>query len=72
MPTFGTKSQEKLENCDPQIKLVLQEAIKHYDFSVLEGHRTEEKQKEYFESGASKVLFPNSKHNSFPSMAADV
>ena len=72
MPSFGTKSQERLETCDPQIQLVLQEAIKHYDFSVLEGHRTEEKQQEYFESGASKVKFPNSKHNVYPAMAVDV
>ena len=72
MPSFGTKSQERLETCDPRIQLVLQEAIKHYDFSVLEGHRTEEKQQEYFESGASKVKFHHSKHNVFPAMAVDV
>ena len=72
MPSFGTKSKERLDSCDPQIQLVLNEAIKHYDFSVLEGHRTEEKQQEYFESGASKVQYPNSKHNSFPAMAVDV
>ena len=48
MPEFGTKSRERLETCDPKIQLVLEEAIKHYDFSVLEGHRTEEKQQEYF------------------------
>ena len=72
MPEFGTKSRERLGTCDPQIQLVLEEAIKHYDFSVLEGHRTEEKQQEYFESGASKVQYPNSKHNSFPSMAVDI
>ena len=72
MPSFGKKSKERLDTCDPQIQLVLEEAIKHYDFSVLEGHRTEEKQQEYFESGASKVQYPNSKHNSFPAMAVDV
>ena len=72
MPSFGKRSQEKLQDCDPRIQLVLQEAIKHYDFSVLEGYRTEEKQQEYFESGASKVQYPNSKHNLCPAMAVDV
>ena len=46
MPEFGSKSKERLQSCDPQIQKVLEEAIKHYDFSVLEGHRTEEKQQE--------------------------
>ena len=72
MPEFGSKSKERLQSCDPQIQKVLEEAIKHYDFSVLEGHRTEEKQQEYFKSGASKVQFPNSKHNVSPSLAVDV
>jgi peptidoglycan L-alanyl-D-glutamate endopeptidase CwlK len=72
MPEFGSRSKEKLKTCDPQIQMVLEEAIKHYDFSILEGHRTEEKQQEYFKSGASKVQFPDSKHNVSPSMAVDV
>ena len=72
MPTFGARSLKQLQTCDPKIQEVLNEAIKHYDFSILEGHRTEEKQKEYFESGASKVSFPYSKHNSFPSLAVDI
>ena len=72
MAKFGTKSRERMETCDPQIQLVLEEAIKHYDFSILEGHRGEEKQQEYFKSGASKVQYPNSKHNSFPSKAVDI
>jgi len=72
MPSFGAKSLERLETCDPNIQLVLQEAIKHYDFSIVEGHRSKEKQQECFESGASKVQYPNSKHNSFPSLAVDI
>lgn len=35
------------------------------------GNRGEEAQTEAFENGYSKVQFPNSKHNSLPSMAVD-
>ena len=72
MPNFGKRSLERLETCDPKIQWVMHEAIKHYDFSVLEGHRGEDKQQECFETGASKVKFPNSKHNKYPSLAVDI
>lgn len=72
MPNFGKKSLERLETCDVKIQQVMHEAIKQYDFSVLEGHRVKDKQEEYFKSGASKVKFPNSKHNKYPSLAVDI
>ena len=72
MPSFGERSLACLETVDERISKVLEEAIKHYDFAILEGHRGEEKQQEYFESGASKLQFPKSKHNSFPSLAVDI
>jgi len=45
--------------------------IKHVDCSILEGHRTEKDQNEAFKNGTSLVKYPNSKHNSYPSMAVD-
>ena len=72
MPEFGKRSELNLSSCDERIIKVLREAIKHYDFSVLEGHRSEEKQNEYFDSGNSKLRFPYSKHNKFPSLAVDI
>lgn len=72
MPSFGKRSLDCLETVDPRITKVLNEAIKHYDFSVIEGYRSEEKQNEYVESGASKLKFPYSKHNKYPSLAVDI
>ena len=50
--------------------MVFNEVIKHYDCSILEGHRSLAKQKKLFEDGKTKVKV--SKHNAIPSKAADV
>lgn len=60
MPSFGKKSKEKLDTCHPDIVRVMERAIKIYDFTVLEGVRTPERQKELVDKGMSKTL--NSKH----------
>ena len=72
MPKFGTASTQRLETCDPRIQRVLNRVIKFYDFSVLCGHRGEEEQNQAYHSGHSKLVFPQSKHNSMPSLAVDI
>jgi len=72
MPNFGKASKAKLATCHPDIQRLLNEAIKHVDFSVTCGHRAKEEQDTAFNNGNSTVAWPNSKHNSFPSKAADV
>ena len=51
---------------------VLIEAIKHYDFTILWGHRGMEEQNKAFNEGNSKLRWPLSKHNANPSKAFDV
>lgn len=60
MPSFGNTSLQRLEGVHPDIVDVLKEAIKYFDFTVLEGIRALEKQKEYVATGKSLTL--NSKH----------
>jgi len=72
MPSFGERSRSKLETCEQEIQDVLNEAIKHYDFSVIDGHRDMERQNLYFNDGKSQVRWPNSRHNSYPSQAVDI
>ena len=72
MPVFGKRSYRNLETCHKDIQDVLKTAIKYKDFSVLEGHRSEHDQNYYYKLGRSKVKYPNSKHNSNPSLAVDV
>lgn len=72
MPSFSAKSKQKLETCEQEIQDVLNEAIKHYDFSVIDGYRNMERQNQYFNEGVSKVRWPNSRHNTYPSGAVDI
>jgi peptidoglycan L-alanyl-D-glutamate endopeptidase CwlK len=72
VPTFSKKSVDRLETCDHRIQMVLKRAITRYDFTVLCGHRNKEEQNDAFERGASKLRWPNSKHNKTPSLAVDV
>jgi peptidoglycan LD-endopeptidase CwlK len=71
---FGARSLERLRTCDPLLQHVIQEAmaLDLMDFTVLVGHRDRAAQEEAFFSGASKLRWPDSKHNSFPSLAIDI
>jgi peptidoglycan L-alanyl-D-glutamate endopeptidase CwlK len=63
---------KRLAQCHELLQELAKELIKHRDVTVLEGHRAKVKQDEYFEKGFSKVQFPNSKHNKWPSQAFDI
>lgn len=69
---FSKSSMKQLGSCHPQLQWFFDEVIKHYDCTIIEGHRGEERQNELYRTGQSKVEYPNSKHNSHPSMAVDV
>lgn len=71
---FGTRSLDKLCSADYGLQSVMQVAIDTgiMDFSITEGHREEAVQNKYFESGKSKVKWPDGKHNKTPSEAVDV
>jgi len=72
MPSFGRRSKSRLGTCHNLLQEILEEAIKEYDFSVLCGHRGKEDQDAAFNSGNSKLKFPQSKHNKMPSLAVDI
>ena len=72
MYKFGRKSRERLSTCDDKLQEVFNEVIKYIDCSVLEGHRDERKQEQYFQEGKTKVRYPMGRHNSKPSRAVDV
>jgi len=72
MPSFSSSSKEKLSQCDQRLQDVLNEVVKHFDCTVMCGHRGEEEQNEAYRTGRSKLQFPQSKHNGLPSMAVDV
>lgn len=72
MPTFSDKSKKYLSECHPDLQVIFNEVIKHFDCSVICGHRGAAEQNAAYEQGMSKVQFPNSKHNKVPAMAVDV
>jgi hypothetical protein len=73
---YGKQSQKSVDSCEPRLQKVcyyIKDVLK-IDHSVLEGHRGEVKQNEYFYSvpQRSQTKWPNGKHNRFPSSAVDV
>jgi peptidoglycan L-alanyl-D-glutamate endopeptidase CwlK len=72
MNKFSKKSQERLATCHPDLQKIFNKVIEHYDCTIVCGHREKEDQDEAVRTGASKLAWPNSKHNSLPSRAVDV
>ena len=72
MPKFGRRSRERLATCHEDLQDLMNEVIKYVDCSVLEGHRSGERQDKLYEEGKTKVKFPNGRHNANPSNAVDV
>ncbi|MFA5378022.1 MAG: M15 family peptidase [Dehalococcoidia bacterium] len=71
MPRFSAISRERLESCDPRIQSVLNEVIKHFDCTIIEGHRGQADQDRAYSRGKSKLKWPNGEHNKQPSRAVD-
>lgn len=72
MPKFSQESFSKLSTCHPDLQALFYEVIKYYDCTILEGYRNEADQEKAFNTGHSKLHYPNGKHNHQPSMAIDV
>ena len=60
MYKFGKRSKERLRGAHPKLVNVLNELIKIMDVTIIEGLRSEERQKELLEQGKTKTKF--SKH----------
>jgi peptidoglycan L-alanyl-D-glutamate endopeptidase CwlK len=72
MPVFGKTSRNNLSSCHIELQNLFNEVIKYYDCSVLCGTRSKLDQDKAFREGRSRLKFPESKHNTSPSMAVDV
>ena len=71
MPSFGRKSNQKLDTTHPVIQALCRRVVAHFDITILCGHRPEAEQNAAFASGASTKRFGESRHNLTPSMAVD-
>ena len=57
MPRFGKRSKERLKGVDDRLVNVLNEVVKYFDITVIEGLRSQERQNELVEQGKSKTKF---------------
>ena len=71
---FGDRSSANLETCSEKLQLVAHEVIRFVDFSVIEGHRPDERQYQLYLDGKSEFdgITQKSEHQSNPSRAMDL
>ena len=72
MPEFSKSSLDKLKTCDLTLQLLADVIVREFDCTVVCGHRSEQEQNLAFNEGKSKLQFPESKHNGYPSKAFDL
>jgi peptidoglycan LD-endopeptidase CwlK len=72
MSKFSQTSKDRLISCHSDLQILCNKLIERYDFAVICGHRGEEEQNKAFREGNSKLQWPNSKHNTEPSLAIDI
>jgi len=72
MPRFSRRSKQRLNTCDERLQELFKEVVKGFDCTIIEGYRNKAKQNAAYNSGHSKVKYPNGKHNKTPSVAVDV
>lgn len=74
MYKFSQRSLDNLKNVDERLVRICNELIKRVDFTVIEGFRSLERQKELYDKGFSKIdgISKKGKHNYSPSLAIDI
>jgi len=86
MPIFAQTSSSRLATCDRDIQTIFMEVVKFYDCSIIEGHRTAERQNKHWQKGRDNDIITDkgkvvtykdgynkkSKHQGYPSTAVDV
>jgi peptidoglycan L-alanyl-D-glutamate endopeptidase CwlK len=72
MNHFSEISKERLTSCHRDLKSLFAHVVIDYDCSIICGTRTASDQDKAFSEGNSKLQWPNSKHNTVPSLAVDV
>ena len=71
MARFSNRSKLNLAQCHIDLQTIFREVIKSFDCSIICGHRNQTAQMIAYEAGKSQLNWPDSKHNSKPSMAVD-
>lgn len=72
MPTFSGRSLARLKTCHSDLQRLFLAVVREEDCTIICGHREEAEQERAYREKKSKLRFPQSKHNVFPSRAVDV
>lgn len=72
MPHFGKESLRNLKQLHPDLQMVLREAIKEFDFKIMDAQRGRAEQEYAFKKGNTKAHFGQSAHNYIPAIACDI
>lgn len=72
MPKFSRRSNDRLSTCHPKLQKVFNKVVEDFDCTILVGYRNKADQDAAYESGKSKLKYPQGKHNRKPSLAVDV
>jgi len=57
MPKFGKRSRSRLKGVDAKLVNVLNEVVKYFDITIIEGLRSQERQDQLVAEGLSKTKF---------------
>jgi peptidoglycan L-alanyl-D-glutamate endopeptidase CwlK len=71
MPKFSRHSLRRLGTCHPLLQKLMLSVVEEIDISIICGFRNEADQNAAFNAGASKLKWPESKHNRMPAEAVD-
>lgn len=73
MKTWSRKSKKVYDTLDPRLQvLVTRIRDEVSDISLVSGYRGPDEQNELYANGASTLKWPDSKHNTRPSVAVDL
>jgi len=72
MANFGRASKKRYNTLHYKLQMIMDEAIQVMDFTIICGFRNKRDQEKAFKAGKSKKHWPDSKHNSQPSIAVDI
>lgn len=72
MRKWGKKSEKVYKTLDPRLQKIMDRVLQEVaDISLISGYRGEREQNELYVSKRSRAMYPDSKHNKFPSVAVD-
>lgn len=73
MYPYSSKSESRLASADERLQKVFKAAAQFYNITIIEGHRSDRRQRQLHMSGKSKLdgINQKSKHQSDPSLAID-